>query len=503
MKPIYKISTFLLFCLILTQICLGKSPQWEPLSGDSTSLRKINSQKGDFVVPHLIRKIQLEDVSFYVKGGSQPDVETRFSPNGKLIAIGTFLGQLKIVNIYTGKVLLDKKIAEGMVKHIDFSPEGDIIYFGEQSYDGFITALNIKTGKVLWQYRLADDLETSSPPAKEDLWGIYSLPGCYRLKVLNDGDILVLGIHRWGSMRNINGMTRWSRIYRFSKNGALKWAFPQKGPMAMTLVYLDSDENGRRIAVLSGSPGANTPEKYRWQKGSLYVLNGNDGSLVGSHLFKPLKPYFKEVGFWQSVSVNSGGTLAAVGMRDGRTYIFDLDGVKPKKVFHFGAPILISNVPVSAMATYTHIANDGSIYFQTGNSNIPNANTMQEVIAPPGPHPNANMINVVDEKGKTKWRYKSGHIYENFWSSNDGRWVLTIVKKRTIGLNQEFGALLFDTHRAGGGSSKRVYYYPVEGLSFFQADIAGDGSTIAVTEIPYQNPETEKLVGTYQVHIVR
>ena len=503
MKTVLR-SLFLLFlCLLISTAAFSNHPKWEPLPDQSVSTRKTNSQKGDFVVPYLIRKIKLEDVSFYVKGGSQPDVETRFSPDGKYIAIGTFLGQLKIVNIYTGKVLLDKKIAEGMVKHIDFSPDGSIIYFGEQSYDGFVTALQIKTGKILWQYRLADDLKTSSPPTKDNLWGIYSLPGCYRLKVLEGGDVLVLGIHSWGSMRNINGMTRWSRVYRFTKEGKLKWVFPKAGPMAMTLVYLDSDQKGRRVAILSGSPGENTPKNYRWQKGSLYVLNGNDGSLVGAHLFTPLKPYFKDVGFWQSVSVNSKGTLASVGMRDGRTFIFDLDLVKPKKIFRFGAPILISNVPVSAMATYTHIANNGSIYFQTGNSNIPNANTMQEVITPPGPHPNANMISVVDEKGKIKWRYKSGHIYENFWSSKDGRWILTIVKKKTEGLNREFGALLFDTHRSGGGSSKRVYYYPVEGLSFFQADIARDGSAIAVVEIPYQNPETGKLVGTYQVHIVR
>ncbi len=493
------------FCLsfLVSPICMTHTHHWPKLSGDTASIRKVSSKKGDFVVPHLIQKIKLDDVSFYVKGGSQPDVEMRFSPDGKLIAIGTFLGQLKVINIYTGKILLDKKTAEGMVKHIDFSPDGKTIYYGEQSVDGFITAMTIQTGKILWQYRLADDLETSPPPAKENLWGIYSLPGCYRLKVLADGDLLVLGIHSWGSIRDLNGMTRWSRLYRFTKNGKRKWAFPSKGPMAMSLIYFDSDEKARRVAILAGNIGINAPADYRWQKGSLYVLNGYDGSLVGSHHFTPLKPYFRYVGFWQSVSVNQKGTSASVGMRDGRSFIFDLDEVKPKKVFRFGAPILISNIPVSAMATYTHMANDGRTYFQTGNSSIPNTNTMNDVIVPPGPHPNANMINVIDQKGRIKWRYKSGHSYENFWSSKDGRWILTTVKRKRQNNRREFGVLLFDTHRPGGGSSKLVYYYQVEGLSFFQADIARDGSAIALAEIPYISPDTGKLVGTYQVHIVR
>ena len=68
---------------------------------------------------------------------------------------------------------------------------------------------------------------------------------------------------------------------------------------------------------------------------------------------------------------------------------------------------------------------------------------------------------------------------------------------------RDSGAMLFDTHRPGGGSAKLVYYYQVEGLTFFHADLAPDGSALAVVEVPYQDPKTGMLVWSYQVHVVR
>jgi hypothetical protein len=63
--------------------------------------------------------------------------------------------------------------------------------------------------------------------------------------------------------------------------------------------------------------------------------------------------------------------------------------------------------------------------------------------------------------------------------------------------------MLFDTARSGGGAAKFVYYYQVEGLSFFRAAISGDGAAIAVVEVPCEDPQTKTLRGTYQVHVIR
>ena len=51
--------------------------------------------------------------------------------------------------------------------------------------------------------------------------------------------------------------------------------------------------------------------------------------------------------------------------------------------------------------------------------------------------------------------------------------------------------------------TERLYFYPVEGTVFFHAAMAPDGSAFAIAEMPFKHPETGKLVGTYQVHLVR
>jgi len=196
--------------------------------------------------------------------------------------------------------------------------------------------------------------------------------------------------------------------------------------------------------------------------------------------------------------------------------------LSPDFSFSFGAPVLISGIPVCATATYTHIAPGGAVYFQTGNSSVPSGAGEDASRQPPGPHPNANSITAVGPDGRAAWRYHSGHQYQNFWTSRDGRWMITSVQ-RTRGkagwdsgamlfdvaragggaAGWDSGAMLFDTARAGGGAAKFVYYYQVEGLSFFRAAISGDGAAIAVVEVPCEDPQTKTLRGNYQVHVIR
>ncbi len=492
---------FFITAFILLQSHLSFGSEWPIIKNAPKTLRTQTSKKTDIILPYVIQKIPLEDVSLKIKNGEKPDTFVRFSPNGKLLAIGTFLGHIKMVEVYTGKVLWDKKVAEGMVKKIDFSPNGTRVYFGEQSVDGFVYAADTETGHILWKFRLADDLQTSLPYDEEDIYKIYTLPGCYRLKVLDDGDILVLGIHSWGDIKKKQSRIRLSRIYRFSPEGKIRWAFPKKGAMPMSLIYMDADSQGRRIAVLADILGENAPKDFVYKAGSLFVLEGDTGDMKGKYVFKPIAPFTK-IGFWQSVSVGVHGKLASIGMRDGRTFLFNLDTVLPIKIFNFGAPIMISNVPVSASATYTHLSLDNIAYFQTGNSSIANASGRMRYAVPPGPHPFANMINAVDMTGQVKWRYHSGHHYQNFWTSQDGRWLITCVQRGNQNDGSDTGAILFDTHRQGGGTSKFVYFYQIKGIVFFHADITKDGSAFAIAETPYQD-SSGKLIGKYQVHIIR
>ena len=323
------------------------------------------------------------------------------------------------------------------------------------------------------------------------------------MKTAANGDILVLGVHSWGDWQKPESMRRLSRVYRFTPEGKLVWALPKVASARMTLLYMDADPEGRRVAVLTGELAGDAPENYSLRPGALISLDGTNGGLTGQHVFRPLAPYYDKVMFWQSVSVDSEGKRASVGLHDGRSFIFNLDTLEPIHQFEFGVPIMISDIPVSAFSTYTKIGPNGTTYLQTGNSSVPTGSAAGEMVAPPGPHPNANTINAVDPNGKVLWRYSGGHHSQNFWLSANGRWMVSSAQKQTDETGRSSGAILFDTHRPGGGSSKMVYFYPVEGKAFFQADISPDGALTAVVETPYLDPETKSLQGSYQVHVIR
>jgi len=495
----------LLLALAVPATGAGAEQRWplpEHLGEAPAGCRRPDLATDQPVVPLLLAKIPLEDVSYWAKMDLQPDTSLDFAPDCRRLAIGTFLGRVMVWDVYSGRRTWSKQVAEGMVKQVAFSPQGDVLFFGEQSVDGFIYAVEAESGNTLWRFRLADQLEPGRPVSEENRYAVYQLPGCYRIVPVEGGDIVVLGLHCWGSHARIETMKRLSRVYRFSADGELRWAFPANGPMPLTIIYMAADPSGRRVALLTGSAAGNTPSDCPWRPGSLYVLEGGTGKLVGQYTFTPLRPHFEQVGFWHSLSVDPVGRRAAVGVFDGRAFLFDLDTAKPLHAFRFGVPILISGVPVSARSTYTHLAADGMAYFQTGNSSVPFASGTQHVVSPPGPHPWANTIHAVDPDGRVRWRYRSGHEYQGFWTSCEGRWLATCVNRERQGV-RDAGAMMFDTHRPGGGSAKFLYYYQVEGLTFFHAAMASDGSAFAFVEVPYQDPKSDILVGTYQVHVIR
>ncbi len=447
----------------------------------------------------LLYRLSLEDVSFYVRAGHQPDAFLTFSPDEKFLAVGTFLGRLLLLKAQTGEILWEKRIPEGMVKKIAFSPDGRTIYYGEQSPDGFIYAADRDTGKIKWRFRLADDLLPGEPPEKGDVYGIYRQPGCYRLKVLVNGDLLVLGLHSWYDRRQ-EVWRRLSRLYRLTPEGKLVWAWPKEGPAKLTLIFADADRSGRVVATVALSPSEDMPKDYPFSPNTLYILDGN-GQERWRYQIPPLKPYYDRVSVWESVRVSPEGHYALVGTADGRAFIVDLMK-KRVRIIALGAPIKIGGFPVAAMINYGYALKD-TFYFLTGTSSLPYSLPMA-IDRPAGPHPQANTLFALGPYGQIKWRFTADFRLQGIEADREGRIVAVAVggSRRSLRKTRQFGVFVFDTRRPGGGLEKLVGYFPTEGPCFFHLAVSPQGHLVALVETPYLTEE-ERLVGRYQILVLK
>lgn len=448
-------------------------------------------------------RIKLGDVSFYARAGHFTDAFMRFSPNGKLLAIGTFLGKIILVNAKTGAILWEHRVYEGMVKKIDFSPDSQTIYYGEQSPDGFIYAANAETGHIKWRFSMTKDLKLGIPAPKGDIYGIYREPGCYRLKVLKNGNILVLGIHSWPDHK-LGYWRRLSMIWLLSPDGHVIWKWPKRKPIELSLYYADADPNGNYVATVAILPSDKLPANYPYTPGTVYVLNGKTGKEIAHYKMKPLKPYYNSVSIWESVAVDPLDKFVVVGTSDGRGFIFDLKTLKPIKILHLATPIIIGGIPVAATATYVEVDSKRTIFFQTSSSSIPYGLPVQ-ANQPAGPHPNAQTIFAVSPNGKILWRFHAPFKFQGFASDISSRILATVAGAASRMVSErrtkQFGIFVFNLEKKGGGLEKLLGYFPTIAPLFFHLAVSPDAKLIAACETPYIN-EKGRLVGTYQVDVL-
>ncbi|MDA1001291.1 MAG: hypothetical protein O2807_12355, partial [bacterium] len=116
--------------------------------------------------PVLLKTIRLEEVipRKIESGISEETTFLLFSPQGDRLAVGTRWGHVRVLDVSSGAVAFRGRITEGVAKAAAFSPDGKILYIGEQTREGYIRAIALSSGRELWRYRLADDLESFAAP---------------------------------------------------------------------------------------------------------------------------------------------------------------------------------------------------------------------------------------------------------------------------------------------------------------------------------------------------
>jgi len=428
--------------------------------------------------------------------GSFPDTCVAFSPDESLVAAGTFRGKIVVSEVLTGKVVFSYKVSEGLIKQVAFSPDSRVLYVGEQSPDGFLYAFDIKREEVLWKFRMADELGGPEGPRVRNRLEVYTWPSVSCLRVSENGDVFASGIHSWYE-EDTNLIS--SRIYRFDgRTGRVLFRFPDDEPFSANLMWFDILPDGSKVltAAMAQRPleGPSPCERE-----TVYLIDGSDGGLLASFRVPVLKEHFATVYFWKAMSLLGSGEIAAFATLDGRFFALRAgeNGFSELWRKDIATPIDIGGLPVYASAGWSaHFGR--TIYFTVGGSAIPYRSPRHSSKLP-APHPEANTVWAVNEKGKLLWKWKAPAKCEEVHISRDGKFLLvSLSQDYGVEERQSVGAVLFDV---SNGGHKLLFQVETAGPVYTSA-ISPSGRFIALAEVPLFVKSLGKTFGEYRLHII-
>lgn len=440
--------------------------------------------------------VPLGDVSRLVAmGGAAPNTTLAFSPDGALLAVGSYRGEVLLLDGWTGDVLARRALAETMVKSVAWSPDGTTLYAAEQSPDAFVHAMDPADLTARWSLRLADIVESSAAPDAEDLYGVYRLPAAYGLEILPDGDLIIAAHHNW----KVDGETvNRSQLLRLSPDGQIVAQWPETVADArLRHPRVDVESGQVALSVVRSAAG---PDPADLPVGGVAVLSLSDLSLIQSVVPDPLGPYFTRASVWEGLDVSASGVF--LGLTDGRIQLYGSDGALALEEAT-GAPILAGEVPIHASVGWGFFHGDG-VVFSTSNTLIPYG-AQTQAHRPPSLHPGENTLWSLGLDGAPRWLWSGPQILDGMTRSDDGAHLVVAAGDRQTDARRDlYGALIFDLSDPEGrrsGVERLEAFCPTQGPTFYAAAMSADGR-VAMAEYPYLD-EDSAVVGEYRVMVMR
>ncbi len=443
--------------------------------------------------------VELGDVSRLVAmGGAAPNTAMAFSPgDGSRLAIGSYLGEVRVVDGWSGQAIAKRRLAETLVKQVAWSADGGTLYVAEQSPDATLRALDPATLQDRWTLRLADIVETSALPPGDDLYGVYALPAAYGLVVLPDGDLLVTAVHSWtpedGRKKNR------SQVLRVSPDGTIEDRWPD-APADATFLHPRVDREGGLVAFAINR-SADGPPPPDLAVGGVQVLDLATLQPKIAVTTEPLRPWFTEAFVWEALDVSARQDALFLGFGDGRIRVTDLAGAD-RLSLDVGAPVMAGEVPIHASVGWG-LLRDDTLIFNSSNTLIPYGAASPE-LRPPSAHPAENTLFAVGLDGQRRWSWSGGAMIQGLTLSPDGdTLVLGAGARKTDDRRDAFGAFLFDLSGPAdrSGEQRLEAFCATSGPVFFRHAISDDGR-VAVSEHPILEGDGS-IAGAYQVTVLR
>ena len=470
--------------------------------------------------PLSVVRLGLGSALALVTGSAAPAKPTSVAVDvsGTRVASSSSNGAAAVYALPDGEAIWRKSIAAGYIKSLAFSLDGDVLYVGEQSRDGYVYAIDMEPtsvafGEAKWKFRLADDLGSEgSVGMAEDTYAWVKLPGAFRIQALPGGDILILGCHSWEAS---DGGHQLSRLYRLGADGSLRWAWPSEGVLPLLGGWVDASRDGD-VVVISGEErfgGAVNP-KGEYRPGTVFVLN-RTGQQVASVKIAPNEAYFEDVYFWRGLSLRPDGRVLSVTTIDGRAFLYDLgdwdedlagepEVLQPSWQDEIATPFDVGGVPVLATLGTVGTTEAWSLVVSGGSYVVPGTRTGSG--QPPGLHPNGLTIFGSRWDGAIAWQYRLEAATQGMAVSSDGRYAAVALSSSAPAKSPDsfHGVSLFSLNGDGSGPERLLYTYPIEGaVPYGGIAVSGDGLVVALLETTLTTQDGLSTVGANQIHILR
>jgi hypothetical protein len=429
--------------------------------------------------------VSLGDVSRHVAaGGEAPDTALVFSPDEQLLAIGTFDGELRVVDAWSGAERARRAWSEAMIKRLAWSPDGAVLWAGEQSPDGYVYALRAVDLEELGRFRIADELGGGEPAPGDDLYARYALPGVYGLAA-DAGGAWVVGAHGW---TDADGVRRnRSRIWRLAAHGlGVLAAWPPDGPADAVFAGLATGGGALAIPVRRSAGGAPPPGI---PVDGIALLDADLTPRSPVHI-DVAKPWFSGVFIGDALALVGGEVWAGLG--DGRVVVARADTGVVRAVLPLGMPDPAAELPLAATVGWLGPA-AGRVAVVTTRAVIPYGAAAPD-LRPPTLHPAENTVFALDRAGTPAWRWTGPHDLQGLVA--DDRWVVVGAGARQADDRRDlFGAVVLDA--ATGALAATC---PTAGPVFFRPAMTSDGR-IALAEVPFRS--AGGVEGAWRVTVVR
>ncbi|OPZ30523.1 MAG: hypothetical protein BWZ02_00725 [Lentisphaerae bacterium ADurb.BinA184] len=413
-------------------------------------VRTPDVKQGEMVLPCQVCKVTVEDAA---RAPGEPAVlaavRVAFSPDGRLLAVGTAAGEVRLVDVYANRERWKAAAVLDALDTVDFSNDGKSVCVAGSTAELAVVCLDAETGAVRWK------------TAIEPLTAAAAAHLRARLLPLPGGELLFAA----ESASSLSGP-----LVRLAADGSVRWRQPAAPGAGVPLLASAVTPDGGRILLLTGG-GAERPDGP-FPRNAFCIVDPASGKVTGkvaveavalqaSPQTAPVRP---------RIAFAGDGTAGCLLLPDGTLRRFATD-----------KPLELKPVPNAPPRT-------------TGVAVLPGGRlcaVSDDAVTGLGPD------------DTRLWSLQDGRCFAGPWASAEGRWVTACATDRAEDnkARPSSGMLLLAPDWEGEAAAKIAFLYRLEGHVGPVGAMAADGSAFVVVEMGVAKPKAGEASAAPQIHV--